>query len=72
VLLQPPPRPSHPSDEFFLVIDNISALTSSDFLNLLVSELQNQNPLEPTNSTDFINQRHPMRTLISSRRSIQI
>jgi len=33
-----------------------SALTSSDFLNLLVSELQNQNPLEPTNSTDFINQ----------------
>jgi flagellar basal-body rod modification protein FlgD len=33
-----------------------SSLTSSDFLNLLVSELQNQNPLDPTNSTDFINQ----------------
>jgi flagellar basal-body rod modification protein FlgD len=32
------------------------SLTSSDFLNLLVSELQNQNPLDPTNSTDFINQ----------------
>jgi flagellar basal-body rod modification protein FlgD len=31
-------------------------LTSSDFLNLLVSELQNQNPLDPTSSTDFINQ----------------
>jgi len=56
VLLQPPPRPSHPQRRVLLVIDNISALTSSDFLNLLVSELQNQNPLEPTNSTDFINQ----------------
>jgi flagellar basal-body rod modification protein FlgD len=33
-----------------------SSLTSSDFLNLLVSELQNQDPLDPTNSTDFINQ----------------
>jgi flagellar basal-body rod modification protein FlgD len=33
-----------------------SALTSSDFLNLLVSELQNQSPLDPTSSTDFINQ----------------
>lgn len=33
-----------------------SSLTSSDFLSLLVSELQNQNPLDPTNSTDFINQ----------------
>jgi flagellar basal-body rod modification protein FlgD len=33
-----------------------SSLTSSDFLSLLVSELQNQNPLDPTSSTDFINQ----------------
>jgi flagellar basal-body rod modification protein FlgD len=33
-----------------------SSLTSSDFLNLLVSELQTQDPLDPTNSTDFINQ----------------
>lgn len=33
-----------------------SSLTSTDFLSLLVSELQNQNPLDPTNSTDFINQ----------------
>ena len=33
-----------------------SGLTSSQFLSLLVTELQNQNPLEPTNSTDFINQ----------------
>lgn len=33
-----------------------SGISSSDFLNLLVSELQNQNPLDPTNSTDFINQ----------------
>jgi flagellar basal-body rod modification protein FlgD len=33
-----------------------SGLTSSQFLTLLVTELQNQNPLEPTNSTDFINQ----------------
>lgn len=33
-----------------------SGITSSDFLNLLVSELQNQDPLNPTDSTDFINQ----------------
>jgi flagellar basal-body rod modification protein FlgD len=33
-----------------------SSLTSSDFLNLLVGELQNQDPLNPTSSTDFINQ----------------
>lgn len=33
-----------------------SGITSSQFLSLLVNELQNQNPLDPTNSTDFINQ----------------
>jgi flagellar basal-body rod modification protein FlgD len=32
------------------------ALTSTDFLNLLVSELQNQDPLNATSTTDFINQ----------------
>ena len=31
-------------------------LTSGDFLNLLVSELQNQDPLNATSTTDFINQ----------------
>jgi len=33
-----------------------SSLTSTDFLNLLVSELQNQDPLNATSTTDFINQ----------------
>ncbi|WP_315835678.1 flagellar hook assembly protein FlgD [Bradyrhizobium prioriisuperbiae] len=33
-----------------------SALSSTDFLNLLVSELQNQDPLNATSTTDFINQ----------------
>lgn len=33
-----------------------SSLTSSDFLSLLVAELQNQNPLDPTSTTDFVNQ----------------
>lgn len=33
-----------------------STLTSSDFLTLLVTELQNQNPLDPTSTTDFISQ----------------
>jgi flagellar basal-body rod modification protein FlgD len=33
-----------------------STLTSSDFMRLLVNELQNQNPLDPTNTTDFVNQ----------------
>ncbi len=31
-------------------------ITSGDFLNLLVGELQNQDPLDPTSTTDFINQ----------------
>jgi flagellar basal-body rod modification protein FlgD len=33
-----------------------SSLTSNDFMTLLVSELQNQDPLDPTNTTDFVNQ----------------
>lgn len=33
-----------------------SSLSSSDFLSLLVSELQNQDPLNATSTTDFINQ----------------
>ncbi|UZE49963.1 flagellar hook assembly protein FlgD [Rhodopseudomonas sp. P2A-2r] len=33
-----------------------STLSSGDFLNLLVSELQNQNPLDPTSTTDFTTQ----------------
>lgn len=33
-----------------------STLSSSDFLSLLVSELQNQDPLNATSTTDFINQ----------------
>ena len=33
-----------------------SALTSSQFLTLLTSELQNQDPLNATSTTDFINQ----------------
>ncbi len=31
-------------------------ITSGDFLSLLVGELQNQDPLDPTSTTDFINQ----------------
>jgi flagellar basal-body rod modification protein FlgD len=33
-----------------------TALTSEEFLSLLVSELQNQDPLNATSTTDFINQ----------------
>lgn len=33
-----------------------TTLSSSDFLNLLISELKNQNPLDATSTTDFINQ----------------
>jgi flagellar basal-body rod modification protein FlgD len=33
-----------------------STLSSSDFLTLLVTELQNQNPLDPTSTTDFTSQ----------------
>jgi flagellar basal-body rod modification protein FlgD len=33
-----------------------SAISSTGFLNLLVSELQNQDPLNATSTTDFVNQ----------------
>jgi flagellar basal-body rod modification protein FlgD len=33
-----------------------NGITSSGFLSLLVGELQNQDPLEPTSTSDFINQ----------------
>jgi flagellar basal-body rod modification protein FlgD len=33
-----------------------AGISSSDFLTLLVSELQNQDPLDPTSTTDFVNQ----------------
>ena len=33
-----------------------STLSTDDFLQLLVTQLQNQNPLDPTDTTDFMNQ----------------
>jgi flagellar basal-body rod modification protein FlgD len=33
-----------------------AGISSSDFLTLLVDELQNQDPLDPTNTSDFVNQ----------------
>jgi flagellar basal-body rod modification protein FlgD len=32
------------------------ALSQSDFMNLLVTQMQNQNPLQPVSTTDFITQ----------------
>lgn len=34
----------------------VSELGSSDFLNLLIQQLRNQNPLEPVGGTDFLAQ----------------
>jgi flagellar basal-body rod modification protein FlgD len=33
-----------------------AGISSADFLTLLVSELKNQDPLQPTSTTDFVNQ----------------
>jgi flagellar basal-body rod modification protein FlgD len=33
-----------------------NSLTSGDFLNLLVNELQNQDPINPTDTSSFVNQ----------------
>jgi flagellar basal-body rod modification protein FlgD len=33
-----------------------SGLSTSDFLQLIVTQLQNQNPLDPTDTTEFMNQ----------------
>ena len=33
-----------------------SSLTTDDFLSLLVTQLQNQNPLDPTDTNELLNQ----------------
>lgn len=35
---------------------SVSAVSQDQFLQLLIAQLQNQDPLNPTSSTDFINQ----------------
>ena len=34
----------------------LAGLTTADFLNLFITQLQNQDPLNPTNSNDFLTQ----------------
>ena len=36
--------------------DTSSSLSTSDFLQLIVTQLQNQNPLDPTDTTEFMSQ----------------
>ena len=38
------------------VVNPSSSLNQSDFLNLLVSQLENQDPLDPESSSDFASQ----------------
>jgi flagellar basal-body rod modification protein FlgD len=48
-----PPPPSLPN---IATSGAANALSSGDFLSLLVGELENQDPLDPTSTTDLINQ----------------
>jgi len=41
-------------------------MTSSDFLNLMITQLQQQDPLNPTSSTDLLNQMSQIDQLQSS------
>lgn len=43
-----------------------NALTSEDFLKLLVTQLQNQDPLEPVGNDQLLNQLSQMRSLQSN------
>ncbi|VAX39819.1 Flagellar basal-body rod modification protein FlgD [hydrothermal vent metagenome] len=43
-----------------------SALKSEDFLKLLITQLQNQDPSEPTSNEDLLNQISAMRSLQSN------
>jgi len=43
--------------------DSSSSLDKDAFLNLIVTQMQNQNPLEPTSATDFMAQLTQMGTL---------
>ena len=45
-----------PLDEYNKQLDIIKTLRKDDFLSLLVTQLANQNPLEPTTDTQFIAQ----------------
>jgi flagellar basal-body rod modification protein FlgD len=42
---------------------SLGAITSNQFLQLLVAQLQNQDPLDPVSSTDFINQLASLNTV---------
>ena len=44
-------------------VNSLSSITQNQFLQLLVAQLQNQSPLNPLNSTDFINQLASLNTV---------
>lgn len=44
-------------------VNSLGSVTSDQFLTLLVTQLQNQDPLDPINSTDFINQLSTLNTV---------
>ena len=43
-----------------------NSLTSNDFLKMMIVQLQNQDPLEPTKNAEILNQISQMRSLQSS------
>ena len=43
--------------------DSVNSLNQSDFLTLLVTQLQNQDPLDPVSDTDFMSQLAQFSTL---------
>lgn len=44
-------------------VSSLSSITQDQFLQLLTAQLQNQNPLQPVNSTDFVNQLAALNTV---------
>jgi flagellar basal-body rod modification protein FlgD len=46
--------------------NGLSSLTPTDFLNMLIVELKNQDPLDPTNSTEILQQTGIMSQITST------
>ena len=52
----PPPRPAPPSTATAEPVNPSGELGKNDFLKLMVAQLQAQNPLEPSNGTEYISE----------------
>jgi flagellar basal-body rod modification protein FlgD len=61
-----PISPNIPSSSSDTATNGLGSLTPTDFLNMLIVELQNQDPLDPTDSTEILQQTGIMSQITST------